>query len=128
MGKYHYGPTPRRSKDVPSKMAVVLVCGLIASLLIGCLWAGSRGYIDIPTEAEQRPTTYRTQKDTLNRVYISEELIGYTYVDVDPETGVQTKLYIFPDAKIGFGVPRLDKDGTPMVGTVPGAEPTKVDQ
>ena len=30
--------------------------------------------------------------------------------------------YVFPEAGIGFGVPRLDRDGSPMVGTVPGKE------
>ena len=116
-------PTPRKRRDVPSKLCTVLVCVMVVGLLGWLLWAGTNGYIKAATEADQRPETYRTKKDSLNRVYISDELIGYTYVDVDPETGVQTKLYIFPEAKIGFGVPRLDKYGTPMVGTVPGAEP-----
>ena len=116
-------PTPRNQKAYPTKGAVAVVSALLAAILIGSLWAGYHDMIPVATEADQRPAaTYRNKMDSLNRIYISEELIGFAYVDVDPETGVQTKIYVFPEAGIGFGVPRLDRDGSPMVGTVPGKE------
>lgn len=122
MTKYA-SPTPRKKREIPSKLAVVLASGAVVLLLLGLIWAGEHGLIPAATEASMRPAaTYRNRKDSLNRVYISDELVGYAYVDVDPETGVQTKIYVFPDAGIGFGVPRLDRDGSPMVGTVPGKE------
>lgn len=116
-------PTPRKPKEVPSKLSVVLLTGAVALAFFGLIWAGEHGIIPVATEADQRPAaTYRNAKDSLNRIYISEDLVGYAYVDVDPETGVQTKIYVFPEAGIGFGVPRLDQEGMPMVGIVPGKD------
>lgn len=88
MNKYHYDPTPRRQKDIPSRMAVVLVCGLIASLLIWCLWAGTHGYIDAATEADQRPVRKITH-DSLTPTYTYDGEIIRTYVLIDPDTGLQ---------------------------------------
>lgn len=107
-------PTPRNQKDYPSTGVTIGVCAILIAILFGAIWAGYSGMIDTATEAEQRPSTYRITKDSLNRVYTNDEdVVGYAYVDIDPETGAQTKIYVFPGVGV-TAVPRLDSYGRVM--------------
>lgn len=107
-------PTPRNQRAYPTKGAVAFVSALLVAILLGALWAGYSEMIPAATEADQRPSTYRITKDSLNRVYTNDEdVVGYAYVDIDPETGAQTKIYVFPGVGV-TAVPRLDSYGRVM--------------
>lgn len=81
-------PTPRKRKEIPSKLVVAIICALIAGLLVGSLVAGAHGYIPDVTEAEMRPARKITH-DSLGPVYTYDGEIIRPYVFVDPDTGLQ---------------------------------------
>ena len=102
---YRYEPTPRETRDHPSKAAAYFVCILIVCVVAYFAWLA---YIGRGTSS----TTYKTH-DSLAPTYTYNGEIIRWYVLIDPETNVK---YLVNDR--GGCTPRLNHDGS-----IKGVEP-----